>query len=862
VVSTVLNADLTCLTPATVTLTTTGGSGTYNYEWSNDAGATYATSNFVGNVFTIATDGSYTFRITDTTAPAPCSFVTAPVTITPAVQPVITSVTPTDILCNGDSTGALDIVIDTTVGNPQYTVEVIETGSSTNYGTQVNGLPAGNYEVRITDGKGCISDAFPVAIAQPNVITYDINLIPITCNATTGTDPGSIAVANLSGGTAEYTYYLTGNNGYSDSYATTAGGEDYTFTILEFGIYEVDVIDANGCSVRTTNIIASPPDDLDIDVAATTVDCTTGGTAVVSVSTAILGTNYEFGILDSFATPYASTFLPPDVAGGPTHTFTGLVPGITYTFVVHDITTDCYYFETAATPINSPSNMTASLDAVANITCTGAVDGNVTLLPEGVYYILLTEVGGTFNGCSIATPDFTIDAASVLLEVTAASPMNDNCNVNAGVITATAQYGEAPYEFQYLLSTDPAPTASSAGWITATSANVESGDYIVYAKDNHGCIQNDAVTVILDPDPEISVTVIDDCVAEGSYQVLVTLDTPSSTPYALAINGGAFQNITFDGSGEYTVGGLSSGTGQSIEIQDLNGCGEIENFDIFPKIQFTAILTKNLTCDPPPADNAEITIEVTAGSGSYDIEIEDSVGNVIPRMALPSNPYVYMPSNPESYNIIIYDNNTADTCRREFVVNVPPATEPIVFESHTDVTCFGSADGTITMSYTDNGVNPLTYSILPPAGTLTDIVIDIPAEILVSAPSVVEFSCANGNSKDNASIEVTIPSVSGGSGTYTIYEFINDQGTPATGDDVVEQVGSSSTYIETNVAGGTYIINVYDDQGCVGTATTTILPYDELISGDIVVDDPISCTNAGEDITITATGSFFWKPCF
>ena len=64
-----------------------------------------------------------------------------------------------------------------------------------------------------------------------------------------------------------------------------------------------------------------------------------------------------------------------------------------------------------------------------------------------------------------------------LLAVTADSPQNDNCNLDAGIITATAQFGTPPYEFQYLPDTDPAPTAASAGWTSATTANVEAGDY-------------------------------------------------------------------------------------------------------------------------------------------------------------------------------------------------------------------------------------------------------------------------------------------------------------------------------------------------------------------------------------------------
>jgi len=201
-------------------LTTTGGSGSYTYEWSNDGGATYSSSNFSGNTFTTSTAGNYVFRATDTTGPSACEFITAPLVVTPADKPVITTVTPTDILCNGLVTGSLDVTIDTTIGTPPYDIEVIETGTATNYGTQVNSLPAGNYEVRITDGKGCVSDPYAVTIAQPDVIQYDIVLNSITCDPTSGTVPGSISIENLQGGTAEYQYFLTGNNGYSGTYTT------------------------------------------------------------------------------------------------------------------------------------------------------------------------------------------------------------------------------------------------------------------------------------------------------------------------------------------------------------------------------------------------------------------------------------------------------------------------------------------------------------------------------------------------------------------------------------------------------------------------------------------------------------------
>ena len=872
----IVDPDLTCLTPASVTINANGGSGTYSYEWSADSGATYATTNFTGNVFNTSTDGTYIFRVTDTSTPSVCTVVTAPVMVTPADIPVITSVTPTNILCNGDTTGTLNVIIDTGIGRPQFTIEVIETVTSTNYGTQVSGLPAGDYEVRVTDDKGCVSLPYSVSIAQPDAIVYDVNLVPITCNPSTGTDPGSITVENLMGGTAEYTYYLTGNNGYSDTYLTTAGGEDHTFAILEFGIYEVDVVDANGCSVRTTNIIASPPDDLDIDVSTATVDCTTGGTALVTVSSSVGSGNYEFATLETYSSPYSTTYQPADVSGGDTATFTGLIPGVTYTFVVHDLTTDCYYFETADTPINSPSNMTASLDVVANVTCRGAADGNVSFtfdnydsgatsvnyeifnaqsnvttgfsgsagvnpptggvsisnfatLPQGVYYILLSEVGGTYNGCSISSPDFTITESSNLLTVSATSPKNDNCNVNAGTINAQAQFGTAPYEFQYLLDTAPAPTATSAGWTVNTFANVESGDYIVYVKDANNCIQMDAVTVDLDPTPDISLFVVDECVNEDTFEVSVTLDAAGISPYQLSVNGASFQNITFDGSNQYTIAGLSSGLGQTVTVRDLNGCFETETFDIVPVLQFSVQQTALLSCEPGTDANAEITITVTSGSGLYEYEIDGpgSIGQT--RTTLPSNPYVWKNASAAGpYSVSVYDIATRPpNCVKTVVIDVPDAVIPEFTETNTDVTCNGGSDGTITLQEINNGTNPLVYTLSPmpsgavlngntfenlPAGNydvrgtgtndcfddIFSIAITEPNPITVPAPTVEAFGCTVGNTSNNASISIS--GESGGSGTFVRYEFINDDdpATAAVGDPVVVQDGSNTTYIETN----------------------------------------------------------------
>ncbi|MEK6155697.1 hypothetical protein WIW50_20745, partial [Flavobacteriaceae bacterium 3-367] len=70
------------------------------------------------------------------------------------------------------------------------------------------------------------------------------------------------------------------------------------------------------------------------------------------------------------------------------------------------------------------------------------------------------------------------------------------------------------------------------------------------------------------------------------------------------------------------------------------------------------------------------------------------------------------------------------------------------------------------------------------------------------------------------------------------------------------QSGPNTSYAETDLLGGTYIINVYDDMGCVGTTTATILPYDQLLTASAAITAAISCTPGTDgEITVTVTST-------
>jgi hypothetical protein len=60
------------------------------------------------------------------------------------------------------------------------------------------------------------------------------------------------------------------------------------------------------------------------------------------------------------------------------------------------------------------------------------------------------------------------------------------------------------------------------------------------------------------------------------------------------------------------------------------------------------------------------------------------------------------------------------------------------------------------------------------------------------------------NASNYASI--TVSNVTGGSGSYVVYEFIKGS--------TVVQRGPETVYIESDYAGGSYTVNVYDDNNC------------------------------------------------
>jgi len=206
----------------TASLSVTGGVGQYSYDWSNGAANSASVSGLA--------PGSYSVTITDSEG----CFVIEQFTINAITcNPLMVDVSIVDDSCTGN--GMLEV--DSTLGGTlPYSYE----WSDGTIGAVANNLVGGDYDLTVTDAKGCsFEDTYTV-----NTVSNINETLSITpASSSTSTD-GSIDVS-VSGGTAPYTF----------SWSNGSTNEDRNN--VQAGTYSVVITDANGCTKIITNIVVN-----------------------------------------------------------------------------------------------------------------------------------------------------------------------------------------------------------------------------------------------------------------------------------------------------------------------------------------------------------------------------------------------------------------------------------------------------------------------------------------------------------------------------------------------------------------------------------------------------------------------------
>ncbi len=241
--------------------TASGGTGTLNYLWSNNATTT--------SIAALAS-GSYMLTVTDANGCINSSMQV----ITEPTQLGVSVLSIDSANCYGASDGSIEV--SSTGGVLPY---AYSWNNSTSNALNT-GLSAGVYAVTVTDANGC-DTSLSASVAQPDSISIAITGTDLLCN----NDNSGSAAATASGGTGTLNY-LWSNNATTTSIAALASGS-----------YMLTVTDANGCVNSSMQVIAEP-DVLSLGLTSTDVICSydMDGEIASNVGGGVLPYSYNWNI--------------------------------------------------------------------------------------------------------------------------------------------------------------------------------------------------------------------------------------------------------------------------------------------------------------------------------------------------------------------------------------------------------------------------------------------------------------------------------------------------------------------------------------------------------------------------------------
>lgn len=435
-----------CGLNGTATITVTGGTAPYTYNWSNGQ---------TGPSISVPA-GNYSVTVIDAKA---CS-CTNVVTVTSSSSPLMVSVTP--LVPAGCTVG----------GSASATI----TGGSSNYAyTWDNGqtsatatnLSAGLHTVTVVDiTTGCPGLGSGTIQAAPPLVPAAAATAPATCLI------GGSATASASGGIAPYTFKW-------DNLQTTA-----IATNLLAGQHSVTITDAGGCvGIALVTIVQSQGPTVNTVVNAQAT-CTTGGTATANAAGGSGGFIYLWSVSAGSQTTATATNLAPG-----THSVT--VTDSNGCAVVGMVTITQPGAPTAVISGSSPSACNANSGSATVLAAGGAggftykwsnpgmsTTATVNNLGAGTYTVTVTDAAGCTASASVSI------AASLPPNVVIVASYNANCSSPGGA-TASANGGTGPYSYLW-----------SNGETTAAAVNLAGGNtYTVKVTDAAGCTATASVTI-------------------------------------------------------------------------------------------------------------------------------------------------------------------------------------------------------------------------------------------------------------------------------------------------------------------------------------------------------------------------------
>ncbi|MEM6396909.1 MAG: gliding motility-associated C-terminal domain-containing protein [Bacteroidota bacterium] len=742
--------DETCLDQCegTAVLQPEGGLAPYSYSWSVPGGTSVQLN---------LCAGSYGYTVTDA--------IGTEVSGNFDIQPGSTfdaEVVQDGIRCDNSETTNLDLTVIDGVGPFSYNWS---SGASTE---DVFGVGSGNFSVTVTDVQGCEAEAdiqvLPVVPLQLNSSVTDID-----CN-----NPGSIFAFAI-GGTAPL------------QYEWSSGQTTNQISNIPAGEYELTVTDANNCSVQGLYTVEEFSQISASGVLAQPA-CANDSTGAIDLT------------VDEGTAPFTFSWS----SGETTEDLSNLAPG-DYTVTVSD-NSNCESVRTFTIASTSTVDLSATIDEVS---CPGGNDGAVNVTTSGS--LLPLSLNWSTGSDSTAITDLSADTYTLTITDAGGCVYESSYELTEpdlfvidSLLQPNACFGDTAAFIEILPVT---AGTYSASWNTGAEGllleNLSAGSYSVTVTSEANCQQSYSFA-LTDDNPALGV--IEDEVRPSCG------DANGSLTLAPLGGVGPYTYAWSTGEDAATISGLAAGT-YGYTVTDAVGC----IFTGLPVLdeESTTTLTSSVV-DPtcPDAENGSINLDVTSGAA----------------------PFTFSWSNGESsqniadvgvgfYTAEVVDANGCTTVR-EF--DLVPTSSLDVDAVVDDVSCFDGANGSISTSVTAS-LTPLTFAWSNAADTpnLTDVPADNYTLTITDAAG-----CAY-----ESSYEITQPELFVIDSLIDLNDCFGDSSAaieivpPSTGIFTAEWSTGDAGLSLSNLSSGDYSVLVRSDLGCEQAYDFTIEdPNPELLA--------------------------------
>ena len=787
-----------------ITLTVTGGTIPYSYNWSNSS-----TTQNLGNL----SSGSYTVTITDANG---CTASQTQSITQPSASLSATSSANQNVSCFGGTNGS--VMLNVTGGTSPYTFNWSNGASTQN----ISNLASGTYTVTVTDANGCTANQSQ-SISQPSASLSASTAASQNVFCFGGVN-GSVSLT-VSGGTSPY------------SYNWSNGATTQNVSALTSGTYTVTVTDANGCTAIETQNITQPSASLSATSAVNNqVSCFGGANGSVNLT------------VSGGTAPYSYSWSN----GANTEDINGLSAG-NYTVTITDAN-GCTTVSNAA--ITQPSgSLSATISASQNVSCNSGSNGSVSVvvtggtspymydwsngastqninnLNAGTYTITITDG----NGCT-TIQTATVTQPSAALSATSSANQNVSCygGVN-GAITLNVSGGTAPYSYNW-----------SNGATIQNISNLIAGTYSVTVTDANGCTANQS-QVITQPSAGLSASanVSQNVSCFGGNDATINLTVNGgTTPYIFNwSNGAATQNISNLAAGTYTV-----------TITDANACTDEQTITITQPsagLSASSTVTSNISCFS--GNNGTIDLTVNGGTAPYSYSwntgatTEDLSG-----------------LSAGNYSVTVTDANGCTTTNNA-VITQPIGSLSTSISLTQGVLCNGGNNGSIDITVS-GGTPPYTYNWSN--GATTEDISNLSAGVFTATITDANgcFASVTGTiTQPSASLSATasvtqnVSCFAGGNGTIDL--TVNGGTSPYS----YTWSNSATTEDINNLSAGTYTVSITDANGCTFTQNATVTQPSGTLSASASITQNVSCyagANGAIDLTVnggTSPYNFNWS---